>query len=78
VIAEAWALKEAFRALYKAADRREAELRLDHFLAATQRAQLPAFTAFADGIRLWRNELLAYFALIHRSGGGVRPVRKEE
>jgi len=61
VIAEAWALKEAFRALYKAADRREAELRLDHFLAATQRAQLPAFIAFADGIRLWRNELLAYF-----------------
>jgi transposase len=61
VIAEAWALKEAFRAIYKAADRREAERRLDHFLAAIDRAQLPAFTAFADGIRLWRDELLAYF-----------------
>jgi len=23
--------------------------------------QLPAFTAFADGVRLWREELLAYF-----------------
>jgi transposase len=25
------------------------------------RAQLPAFTAFADGVVLWRAELLAYF-----------------
>jgi transposase len=30
-------------------------------LAAVERAQLPAFTAFADGVRLWRAELLAYF-----------------
>ena len=29
--------------------------------AAVERAHLPAFTAFADGVRLWRTELLAYF-----------------
>jgi transposase len=61
LIAEAWGLKEAFRSIYKAPDRRDAERRLDHFLAAVERAQLAAFTAFADGIRLWREELLAYF-----------------
>jgi hypothetical protein len=61
VIAEAWGLKEAFRSIYRAHDRAEAERRLDHFLAAVERAQLPAFTAFADGVRLWRAELLAYF-----------------
>ena len=61
MIAEAWGLKEAFRQLYRAPDRHEAERRLDRFLAAAERAQLPAFTAFADGLRLWRAELLAYF-----------------
>jgi transposase len=61
LIAEAWGLKEAFRAIYRAPDRREAERRLEHFLAAVERAQLPAFTAFADGVRPWRQELLAYF-----------------
>lgn len=61
LIAEAWGLKEAFRSVYKAPDRQEAERRLDHFLGAVDRAQLPAFTAFADGVRLWREELLAYF-----------------
>jgi transposase len=61
LIAEGWALKEAFRSIYRARDRQEAERRLDHFLAAVERAQLPAFTAFADGVRLWRAELLAYF-----------------
>ena len=58
LIAEAWGLKEAFRAIYR---RDEAERRLDHFLGAVERAQLPAFTAFAEGVRLWRAELLAYF-----------------
>ena len=61
LIAEAWGLKEAFRAIYRAPDRPEAERRLERFLAAVERAQLPAFTAFADGVRLWREELLAYF-----------------
>ena len=60
LIAEAWALKESFRAIYRA-DRGEAEQRLDAFLAAVDRAGLPAFDAFAKGIRLWRDELLAYF-----------------
>jgi transposase len=26
-----------------------------------ERAQLPSFTAFAAGVRQWRDELLAYF-----------------
>lgn len=61
VIAEAWALKEVFRRVYRAPDRHEAERRLDRFLAAVERARLPAFTTFADGVRFWREELLAYF-----------------
>lgn len=61
LIAEAWRLKESFRAIYRAEDRREAERRLDRFLASVTCAQLPAFTAFADGVGLWREELLAYF-----------------
>jgi transposase len=61
IIAEAWGLKEAFRAVYRADTRADAERRLDHFLAAVDRSQLPAFRAFADGVRQWRQELLAYF-----------------
>jgi len=61
LIAEAWGLKEAFRAVYRAADRAEAEQRLNAFLTAVERAALPAFDAFANGIRIWREELLAYF-----------------
>jgi transposase len=61
VIAEAWALKEAFRHIYNATSREHAEQRLNAFLAAVDRAGLPAFTSFANGIRQWRGELLAYF-----------------
>jgi transposase len=46
---------------YRAGDRAEAERRLDAFLSALDRAGLPAFDAFAKGIRLWQDELLAYF-----------------
>ena len=52
LIAEAWGLEEAFRSIYEAPDRPEAERRHDSFLAAVERAHLAAFTAFADGIRL--------------------------
>jgi transposase len=61
LIAEAWGLKEAFRAVYRAHDRVEAERRLDAFRAAVDRAGLPVFDAFAKGIRIWQEELLAYF-----------------
>jgi transposase len=61
VIGEAWALMEAFRAIYRAFDRVEAEVRLQAFLAAVGRAGLPSFEAFAAGIGQWREELLAYF-----------------
>lgn len=61
IIAEAWGLKEAFRDVYRAGDRADAERRLEAFLAAVNRAGLPAFDAFAKGIRLWNQELLAYF-----------------
>jgi transposase len=61
VIAEAWGLKESFRDIYKAGTRAQATEQLDKFLAATGRAELPSFTAFAHGLQSWREELLAYF-----------------
>ena len=61
IIADTWGLKEAFRDVYRANDRHEAERRLELFLAAVERAGLPAFDAFAKGVRPWREELLAYF-----------------
>jgi transposase len=61
IIAEAWGLKEAFRDVYRAGDRADAQRRLELFLAAVERAGLPAFDAFAKGVRLWHIELLAYF-----------------
>jgi transposase len=61
LIAEAWGLKEAFRTVYRANDRADAEHRLNAFLTAVDRAGLPAFDAFAKGIRIWHEELLAYF-----------------
>jgi transposase len=61
VIGAAWGLKEAFRAIYRAPGRCEAEVRLDRFLGATERQALPAFSSFAEGVRQWREELLAYF-----------------
>src|SRR6266545_2360110 len=61
LIAEAWGLKERFRAIYRARDRAEAERRLRGFEAAVERAAIPSFTAFANGLHSWREELLAYF-----------------
>jgi transposase len=43
LIAEAWGLKERFRAIYAASDRVEAERRLELFLAAVERAAIPSF-----------------------------------
>jgi transposase len=60
IIAEAWGLKERFRDIYRATDHAEAQRRLEAFLAAVDRAGLPAFDAFAKGIRLWQTKLLAY------------------
>lgn len=61
LIAEAWGLKEAFRAIYHSNDRREAARRLDSFQTAVTRAAIPSFDAFAKGVELWRQEILAYF-----------------
>jgi transposase len=61
LLAEAWGLKEAFRAIYRAPDKTEAQRRLDAFYLAVAFANIPSFNAFADGLRLWRQELLAYF-----------------
>ena len=41
--------------------RDDAQQRLDTFLLAVDHAELPAFDAFAKGIRSWQEELLAYF-----------------
>jgi transposase len=76
LIAEAWGLKEAFRSIYQAPDRREAERQLERFLAAVERAQIPAFTAFAEGIRLWRAELLAYFDEVTTNGYAEGVINK--
>jgi transposase len=61
LVAEAWWLKERFRDVYRASDRADAQRRLEAFLAAADRAGLPAFDAFAKGTRIWQQELLAYF-----------------
>ena len=61
LLAEAWGLKERFRAIYRASDRADAERRLELFLSAVERAQIPSFLAFANGLRDWQQELLAYF-----------------
>ena len=61
LIAEAWGLKEAFRAIYRASGRAGAERRLARFLVAVERSGLEPFEVFAKGIVLWREELLAYF-----------------
>ena len=58
MIGEAWALKESFRGISRAADPSEAELRLDHFTAAVKRAVLPAFSALAAGLGNRRKQLL--------------------
>ena len=61
LLAEAWGLKERFRAIYRSHSREQAEQRLELFLNAAERAQIPSFLAFANGLRDWREELLAYF-----------------
>jgi transposase len=61
LLAEAWGLKEAFRSIYKARDRAEAEQRLARFYIAVEHAQLRPFTAFAKGLTDWQSETLAYF-----------------
>jgi transposase len=61
IVAEAWGLKEAFRDIYQASSRADAQQRLNTWFVAVDRAGLPAFDAFAKGIRSWQQELLAYF-----------------
>jgi transposase len=39
---------------------REACVTVDGETAAVDRAAIPSFTVFAEGIRLWEDELLAY------------------
>jgi transposase len=61
LLAEAWGLKEAFRSIYKAQDRAEAQQRLQRFYTAVDHAHLRPFTAFANGLTDWQTEMLAYF-----------------
>jgi transposase len=76
LIAEAWGLKETFRDVYRATDRAEAQRHLELFLAAVDRAGLPAFDAFAKGIRIWQEELLAYFDEPTTNGYAERIINK--
>jgi transposase len=64
LLAEAWALKEAFRAVYRSTSRSEAEQRLGRFLAAVERAAIPSSTAFAEGIRLWARRTARLLRLV--------------
>jgi transposase len=61
LLAVAWGLKEAFRSIYQASDRDEAERRLERFLAWSAREELASFHRFAAQVERWREELLAYF-----------------
>jgi transposase len=61
IIAEGWGLKEAFRHVYLATSRANAELRLHAFLVAVEHTGLPTFDAFAKGIPSWREAMLNYF-----------------
>jgi hypothetical protein len=45
----------------RASDRPQAEQQLERFLTGCRLAAIPPFDAFAEGIRLWRQELLARF-----------------
>jgi transposase len=76
LLAEAWGLKEAFRFIYQAPDHDEAQRRLDAFLAAADRAQIPSFAAFAQGRRQWREELLAHFEQPTTNGYGEGVINK--
>ena len=60
MIAEAWGLKEALRAVYAADDRAGAEQARARFLAAVERSGLRPFESYAKGIAPWRQEILAY------------------
>lgn len=61
VIAEAWWLKEALRSVYAAKSRAHAEQLLDRFFLAARRSGYQPFTAYANGIEPWREEILAHF-----------------
>jgi transposase len=61
LLAIGWGLKEAFRSIYQARDRNDAEQRLARFLAWAAREELPSFQRFASQVERWREELLAYF-----------------
>jgi transposase len=61
LLAVGWGLKEAFRSIYRAPDRAEAERRLERFLAWSAREELTSFKRFAAHVERWREELLAYF-----------------
>jgi len=76
MIAEAWALKESFRAIYRATTRAEAEQRLERFLLACRLAAIPSFDAFAEGVKNWRQELLAYFNEPVTNGYAERVINK--
>jgi transposase len=76
VVGAAWELKEAFRRIYRAGDRQEAAARLERFLGAVDRTALPPFGAFAEGVRRWREELLAYFEEPTTNGSAEGVINK--
>ena len=61
MIAEAWGLKEALRAVYAADDRAVAKRALARFFEAVERSGLRPFESYAKGIASWREEILSYY-----------------
>jgi transposase len=57
-VAEAWALKEGLRALYRCATGQEAARALADWLAAAERSGLAPFRRLAATLRSWRAEVL--------------------
>jgi transposase len=60
-IGVAWLMKEAFAGIYDAADRDDAETRLNTWVHNLEAADLPELHALWRAIRRWRTEILAYF-----------------
>jgi transposase len=61
VLAQAWRLKEAFRAWYGCGSRAEAEARLARWEDAVREDGPEPFKGLLPMLRIWHNEILNYF-----------------
>ncbi len=59
-VAEAWALKELFAAIYDAEDRREGARRMEEFTEAVERCDIKEIKDAWRTLQWWRDEILNY------------------